>query len=687
MRSTSRIARAGFVFTQKALPIIALIGLVNCARAQTLTWDADQTPPASGSTGATTAVWDSGTRWFNGSTDQAWDNTGTIDTVFPTGAGTATIGSSTTINLQSINFTNTAGNYVLGGASLSLATSTANGTISFSQNDGTIGVIANALGQGVNSNLTGTNLWINNTGNGTTIPTITVLGGNNYLTGTIYLSGTNAATAFNARNVLSPTPFALGTQDGTSTFSSPAITFVRDFSQINFGTGFDNNSTQIATFNNNIYLNPDNIDTGTFNAGLGVLPVASRITLNGVISGNSILSFTIGLSGGQGVLILNKNNTYTGDTGDFEAAQSIVRLGIDNALPTTTGFNFGPVNGGTTQTPGALDLNGHSQTLTYITTTINDGTGTGATGYAGGIVNDSSSLATLTINGTVARTYRSPIGTGGGLSQTNMDGTKSTNIRLVFDPANTGTLTLATGNMGTIGFSVNDYSGGTDVRGGTLYVNTTNGTGTLASGTGSGSVTVGNGTATARIGGNGPITGDLHLNNLGQVSPGSTGSNIGILHTGNEEWGAGASYSFDISDATGVAGTGYDQVKLDKNSGAVNVTSTTGNKFTILINGAPTNLGTTHDWIVADGTGNVQLNGTAVDASAAAAFNAGGWMNYFVIDNSNFTNNAGIQSVQISGDLTDIVVHYEVPEPSCMAMLLAGAGLLLRRNKRRPLAA
>jgi hypothetical protein len=73
-----------------------------------------------------------------------------------------------------------------------------------------------------------------------------------------------------------------------------------------------------------------------------------------------------------------------------------------------------------------------------------------------------------------------------------------------------------------------------------------------------------------------------------------------------------------------------------------------------------------------------------------AAFNSGGWMNFFTIDVSNFTNNAGIQSVQISGDLTDIAVHYEVPEPSSAALLLmAGIGLLRRRagSRRRRLIA
>lgn len=677
------------------LVIAWLVTFSPVARAQSLSWDADGVPPANGGTGS----WIGGSTWFNGTSDVAWDNSGSAIAVMPSAAGTVSIGSGQTVNLSEIAIANTNGNYRIGGASLSTIGTASNGTMAFSGTDGTISmqVTSPSLGQAINSNITGTNLWIANevTGTGAGTASICSLGGNNFLTGTIYLSGATPATAFNMRNVLAvASPGALGSQDGTNTFSNPTINVQRDFSQLAWGTGF-NTGTFSATYNNNIVLNPNNIDvgtgafnqTGTFNFGIGIGNLSAAIQFNGVISGNSHLSFSNGLSGGNGILVLNNNNTYTGDTYDFAGTLSVMRILVDNAFPTTTGFNFGATSAGT-QTPGALDLNGHNQTFAYLRTTVTDGSSaTGLTGYSGGIVNGVAALATVTVNGTAATTYRSPIGSGGVPSQTQLPGTKSTNIRLVLDPANTGTLTLSTGSMSSQGFSYNDYSGGTDIRGGTLYVNTTNGTGTLASGTGSGSVTVGQGTLAARIGGTGPITGDLHLYNLGEVSPGTTGSNVGQMHTGNEEWGVGASYRFDITDATGAAGTGYDQVKLDKNSGAVNLTSNSGSKFTVSINGTPTNLGTSHDWIIADGTNAVQLNGTPVDAGTAAAFNAGDWMNYFVIDNSNFTNNAGIQSVQISGDLTDIVLHYEVPEPSCMAMLLAGAGLLLRRNKRRQHAA
>jgi hypothetical protein len=87
--------------------------------------------------------------------------------------------------------------------------------------------------------------------------------------------------------------------------------------------------------------------------------------------------------------------------------------------------------------------------------------------------------------------------------------------------------------------------------------------------------------------------------------------------------------------------------------------------------------------VVADGTGVVQIAGTPVDAGAAAAFNAGGWENYFVINQDNLTTSVGIEKVQISGDLTDILVTYAVPEPSGVALFLGGATLLMNRRRAR----
>ena len=78
------------------------------------------------------------------------------------------------------------------------------------------------------------------------------------------------------------------------------------------------------------------------------------ITANGVISGSADLMFAAGASGGAGTVTLNAANTYTGAT-IFNAANSgVIKLGVNDALPTGTNVTFGYASGN----GGSLDLNG-----------------------------------------------------------------------------------------------------------------------------------------------------------------------------------------------------------------------------------------------------------------------------------------------------------------------------------------
>lgn len=76
--------------------------------------------------------------------------------------------------------------------------------------------------------------------------------------------------------------------------------------------------------------------------------------MNGVISGSADLNIA---GGGPGTLTLNAQNTYTGATTiNLVGANSTstVKLGFDNALPTTTALGFN-TNGGASG--ATLDLN------------------------------------------------------------------------------------------------------------------------------------------------------------------------------------------------------------------------------------------------------------------------------------------------------------------------------------------
>ena len=213
------------------------------------------------------------------------------------------------------------------------------------------------------------------------------------------------------------------------------------------------------------------------------------ITANGVISGSADLMFAAGASGGAGTVTLGAANTYTGAT-IFNAANSgVVRLGIANALPTSTNVTFGNSSGN----GGSLDLNGFNQTLASI---INGGFGSSANR----IVNNGNTDVTLTINGST-----SPTAFVFGIQ----DGTTN---KIALVKAGSGTLILD-GSTTTGG---NTYTGLTTVSGGTLRLNRTGGT-TIPIGN---SVTVSGGTL--RISSNQTLAGLSVTSGTVQIDAGVT---------------------------------------------------------------------------------------------------------------------------------------------------------------------
>ena len=97
----------------------------------------------------------------------------------------------------------------------------------------------------------------------------------------------------------------------------------------------------------------------------------------------------------------------------------------------------------------------------------------------------------------------------------------------------------------------NTYAGDTLVTAGTLLVNNTTG-----SGTGSGAVTVQSG---GTLGGIGTISGAVTVQSGGTLSPGNSPGNQTL---GSLVLNDGGNYNWQILDATGVAGTGYDTYTL-----------------------------------------------------------------------------------------------------------------------------
>ncbi len=172
------------------------------------------------------------------------------------------------------------------------------------------------------------------------------------------------------------------------------------------------------------------------------------LTLGGVISSSATSNVTF-RQGGSGsnatsLFILNGANTYTGTTlieSTVTNSNAEVRLGVNDALPTTTVLTIGGVAGTGSGRVTSFNMNGKNQTLAGLATT------------GGGALRTqrvfSSAAAILTVNDNSARTFAGLIGSGG------------TNISVV--KGGTGTWTLS---------GANSYIGSTTLNQGTITVGT-----------------------------------------------------------------------------------------------------------------------------------------------------------------------------------------------------------------------
>ena len=138
----------------------------------------------------------------------------------------------------------------------------------------------------------------------------------------------------------------------------------------------------------------------------------------------------------------------------------------------------------------------------------------------------------------------------------------------------------------------NTYSGGTLINSGTLFANNSAG-----SALGSGAVTV---TNLGTLAGNGSVVAATLVSLNGTLSPGSTTNGIANLAVSDLTLGAGANYTWQISSATGVAGTAWDLVTCS--SGWTDAGSS-GNPITIKIDSlgaVPTGWSSVvaRDWVI-----------------------------------------------------------------------------------------
>lgn len=169
----------------------------------------------------------------------------------------------------------------------------------------------------------------------------------------------------------------------------------------------------------------------------------------------------------------------------------------------------------------------------------------------------------------------------------------------------------------------------------------------------------------ASFGGTGTHTGTILFQSGSTVTPGSGG--VGLLGTGAMTFAAEAGYLWEIGDAAGIAGTGWDLLNV---TGSLSLSSTINEPFRLTLEA----IGPLTSF---DPDQNYQFT-IATASSGITGFNAAA----FSIDaNGLLESTPGNWALELSGDSTSLILTYSVPEPSALGLLALGGAFLLRRRR------
>lgn len=481
-------------------------------------------------------------------------------------------------------------------------------------------------------------------GGGPTASGISNLAASGVLTGNLVLSGTqrlnvnDGATLSGSGQIQLPTSGAL-----ISNLSGNAGGTVSAGIGLNStGQSFTAGSWTDATYT-----------PGTFTSTIGATRGANTSTtgnlaISGVISGDSDLDLSnSSLSGGGGgVLTLSAQNTYGGNTtinsGTPDVAGTAsIKLGIANALPSTSGVIVGTKTG-----IGAarLDINGFNQQVAYLADGANATVGTTKNLS---IVNNGPQDATLTLGGstTPGNGFGGVIGTG------------SQMINVVKTGANTQTLTGA-----------NTYTGSTTIAEGTLALSgagsiNASPTITVASGATFDVAAVAAGYTVANgqtLGGSGTVSGAATVG--GTIAPNMNA--IGTFTMGATTLAGGGGLNVQLYDAAGSAGSGWD---LLSTTGDVTVPGS--GSFTIRLASASS----------AGGAAGTAINFNDNTANSWAMMTTAGSLlgfdaNRFTVDASGFANNLAGGTFTVSDTGSSGTGLYLVFTPGNIATWDGGSG-------------
>ena len=563
-----------------------------------------------------------------------WTIAGTSVGITKNGSGTLvltaanTYNGTTTINAGTLSISggsaiNNAGTVTLGNATGATFLVSASETIASLQGGGTLGgdtsiasgqtlTVAEAntntysgilSGAGIFAKSGAGNLTLSNDAN-------TISGGVWVQQGTVYAAGIGNASA--SGYLGSCGTIQLGSSSNTGTLrltgsTSETTDKVIDLAGTTGGATLtiDTGNTATYTFSNNFTASGVGAKTlalqgsGTSSGGF---------VLNGVIvdSASGATSLSVGGSGGVTVTLGCATNSFSGPVsinGNTDSKVYTLQVaGIGNTgeasyLGANSTINIGSSNTGT----NILKYTGTGETTDKVINLANSSANHKMhldASNASGLLKFTSDF---TATGTAITKDLTLTGSGNAeIAGLIVNGGNTTNVT----KNGTGTWTLS-GN--------NSYTGTTTVSGGNLVI----------TGTNSGSaITVNSGGKLAGTGTGGNTT----INSGGTISPGNS---PGILTVGGLTLNGNGTYTWEMADATGVAGTGWDQINA---TGLLTVGSNATSTFKIAItsSGAPANW----DYTSTNQTWDI------IDYGTISGFNA----SYFTLNTAAFGGDTSVDS-------------------------------------------
>ena len=359
-------------------------------------------------------------------------------------------------------------------------------------------------------------------------------------------------------------------------------------------------------------------------SGTQVLGDANTFTGTTTVSGGTLTAGSGALAGSTGIAVngavLSAVNLKTTATLALDATGKATISGTDLTIGATTNANATDANAlNFSSNTGAItvdSLAGAGKTTFGSAATITGGiaegtvTVTGAltsTAVSGGTVNLNGATSTITsFTGGTINLSATTLTVNGGTSASAITGANGNLVK-----ATTGILTLS---------GTQTYGGTTTVNAGELIIN-----GALASGS---AVSVNN---TGTLGGAGTV-GAVTVNTGGTISPGNS---PGTLNTGAVTFAAGGNYNWQLLNATGTAGTGFDFIN---STGSLTISATSGSPFNLNLwtlsgsstNGSALNFSpnTSYSWLLGSfGGGITGFDGTNFTVNTAATNGTTGFAN------------------------------------------------------------